>query len=515
MEKRDDLRSRRFFSAFAAFAAAAFFAFTNFTASAAEPPKGTFEIELRMVPFDQPTITVDKLERNKPVINPVSTPAGIEMRQVGVDVVCWSRNVLLDDKPLFERYHDGKYIDRLPVARAALKPGDHTLWPGKHIFNVTTNGAVTTKDAELLVEGSVVRLKAYPVTVRAYRANPDETDLPMSMRTAPLPNLTLRDATDAAKAAGRTPDKSFELLPLFEKFAPLTIWLPANADAQGYLLHPLGQTFHLGAAGIQPGAGGGAVVAGLNVKNGAIDVPVYGFPVEGDVGSKAIVTAVEQYAWHPHEAGQRKLTTWYPRAQPYEFKVAEVGPAILVDGDLSKFPVKALRVATGDRVKGAQRGLIAELPGRHWEPGQPLRATLRVIDPWPIVEADRAARAATNAFNTAKTAFANLTGKLTQATNTWKSATNNVAAKQKALDNAKAKDPDAVPPEFQTALDDARTKVTESANSTRKFPPRKTNSNQPPQPSRRPARKSPRSRTSTPLRRGSRSRVCDARARAN
>ena len=121
MEKRDDLRSRRFFSAFAAFAAAAFFAFTNFTASAAEPPKGTFEIELRMVPFDQPTITVDKLERNKPVINPVSTPAGIEMRQVGVDVVCWSRNVLLDDKPLFERYHDGKYIDRLPVARIALE----------------------------------------------------------------------------------------------------------------------------------------------------------------------------------------------------------------------------------------------------------------------------------------------------------------------------------------------------------------------------------------------------------
>lgn len=432
------------------------------SARSAEIPKGSFEIELRLVPFNQPDTTVDKLERRRPIINPVSTPTGIEMRQVGVEVVCWARNVLLDDKPFFERFHDGKYIDRLPIARAVLKPGDHVLWPGKHVFNVATNGALSTKDPELLVADGVVRIKAYPVSVRAYRANPDESDLPMSMRVAALPNLTLRDADDALKGMGKGADKSRELLPVYEKFAPLTIWLPADTDTQGYVLHPLGQTFHLGAAGVQAGAGGGAAIAGLNVKESVIEVPVYGFPVEGEPGSKAIVPGVEQYTWAGHEAGARKLTTWYPRKQPYEFKVAEVGPAILVDGDLSKFPIKSFRVATGDRVKGAQRGLVAELTGRHWEPGQPVRASVRVIDPWPIVEADRAARAATNAFKAAQAALGALNSKLTQGTNAWKSATNSVGAKLKALDAAKAKDPDVVTTDLQKDIDDARAKVTDA-----------------------------------------------------
>ena len=49
----------------------------------------------------------------------------IEMRQVGVDVVCWSRNVLLDDKPLFElKYKADKSSLRLP-------PDDQEAWKFK------------------------------------------------------------------------------------------------------------------------------------------------------------------------------------------------------------------------------------------------------------------------------------------------------------------------------------------------------------------------------------------------
>ncbi|MBM4041798.1 MAG: hypothetical protein FJ290_25145, partial [Planctomycetes bacterium] len=209
---------------------------------------GTIEVELRLVVHDQPDATVDQRERERPLTDIVATAEGVEARKIGLDLACWARNVLLDGQPVFERYHDGKYIGRRPVARKALPPGDHTLWPGNHVFTVAKDGTLSTQDPELLVEGQVVRVKCYPLTIRAYRANPDEGELPMSMRVTPLPDLTVREATDHEAAfevrasarpgevrpEGRTPSKARELLPVFDKFAPLTLWLPANKAGKGY-----------------------------------------------------------------------------------------------------------------------------------------------------------------------------------------------------------------------------------------------------------------------------------------
>ena len=93
-------------------------------------------VVLHLVPYDRPEIDVDKLEKSRPLTNPVSTPQGMVMKQVGVEVVAWARNVLLDEKPIFESYLDGKYVGRAPVADADLKPGEHVIWPGNHKFTV-------------------------------------------------------------------------------------------------------------------------------------------------------------------------------------------------------------------------------------------------------------------------------------------------------------------------------------------------------------------------------------------
>ena len=339
---------------------------------------GAVEVELRLVAGDRPDTTLDTLERRRPIVDFVPTEKGVESRQVGLELVCWARNVRLDGQPVFERYHEGKYVGRLPVARARLAPGTHTVWPGDHVFELSREGVVSTADPELLVDGRVVRVKCYPVTLRAYRANPAEGDLPMSMRLAPLPHLTVREAADHERAAASAEKgkrvEPRELLPEFGKFAPLTIWLPANAAGKGYLVHPLGVTLHLGGRGVRA-----AGAEGLRVGANEIAVPLFGYPVAGCVGAKLVVAGVEQFHWGGHDKGREFLTNWCPRRKPYELRVADDGPSIQVDGALRDLPVKRLAVDIPDPASTAQRVLLAEMATRHLKPGDTLRARVRVV----------------------------------------------------------------------------------------------------------------------------------------
>lgn len=362
--------------------------------TAVRNPQVPVEVELRLVPHDRPDMTVDKLERERPITNIVPTERGMETVKVGLDLVCWARNVLLDGEPVFERYHERKYIGRVPVAKAALKPGNHTIWPGNHVFTVDNEGKVATADPELAVEGQVVRIRCYPVTVRAFRANPDEGGLPRTLRVTPLPDLTLREAGDHEKSESESESerggekkkrgggtgKARELLPVFDRFAPLTIWLPGNRAGKGYLVHPLGLTFHLGAEGIDPGAGGGQSVEGLRVEKSVIEVPLFGFPVEGPVGGKLVVPGVEQFVWGSHDAGRRFLTNWYPRQQPYRIQISEDGPILDVAGDLRALPLKSLRMDVPDKASGVPRVVVVESATRHLSPGANLDARIRAAD---------------------------------------------------------------------------------------------------------------------------------------
>ena len=344
------------------------------------------EIEFRLVPYDRPDITVDSLEKREPILNPVQTARGVEVETIGVHIVCWARNILLDGQPLFERYHEGKYIDRIPRARQVLKPGRHVLWPGDHAFTLGPDGTLTSESPDLIVEDKLVRIKAYPVTIRALLSNPADTDLPPSMREAPLPDLTLREAgemqSEGAEGNGRREGgKAHELLPVFEKFAPLTIWLPAHHVGRGYQLHPVGVSFQLGAGGIVAGAGGGlAPMPAVRVTPWEIAIPLYTYPITGDRDSSVVVTGVEKIQWEELDAGTTKFAHWYPRHQGYELSLSVTGPVFTVDGNLASLPVKAMRVDIPDPTLGIQRGLLAELPTRHFKPGDTTMVRLQAID---------------------------------------------------------------------------------------------------------------------------------------
>ena len=333
-------------------------------------------VELQLVPFDDPGKTVDKLEKERPIVNPISTPNGVEMKQIGVDYTGWARNVLLDGKPVFERYYEGKYIDRLPVAKADLKPGDHTIWPGNHVFTVGKDNAISTKSPELEIAGDVVKIKCYPVTLSAYVGNPAE-EVPVTMRTAPLPNLTIRDAADADTEKPRellaAEAKSGEKL----QFAPLTLWLPANTAGDGYIVHPLGLRFHLDAGGVKPAE----KIPGLEVKGHVVDVPVFQYPVVGNpetINAKLVVAGVESLDWRYDADGETQQLTLYPRQKPFDLLVAKPGPALPVTH--AGFPFKAFRVAVLDPGMGSQQLIATELAARHVEPGGKLAARVRGID---------------------------------------------------------------------------------------------------------------------------------------
>ena len=336
-------------------------------------------VELQLVPFDDPGKTVDKLVKERPIVNPISTPNGVEMKQIGVDYTGWARNVLLDGQPVFERYYEGKYIDRLPVAKADLKPGDHTIWPGNHVFTVGKDGTITTKSPELEITGDVVKIKCYPVTLGAYVGNPAE-EVPVTMRTAPLPNLTIRDAADAEAEKPRellaAEAKSGEKL----QFAPLTLWLPANTAGDGYIVHPLGLRFHLDAGGVKPVE----EIPGLEVKGNVVDVPVYQYPVVGNpetINAKLVVAGVGRLDWRYDADGETQQLTLYPRQKPFELLVAKPGPALQVTH--AGFPFKAFRVAVLDPGLGSQQLIATELAARQVEPGGKLAARVRGIDSTP------------------------------------------------------------------------------------------------------------------------------------
>ena len=394
-------------------------------------------VELRLVPHDQPDLTVDKLEKQRPITNPISTARGVEMKKIGVDYTGWARNVLLDGQPVFERYYQGKYIDRLPVARPDLKPGDHTLWPGNHVFTVAADGSVTSKSPELVVAGGVVKLKCYPVTLRAYLANPDEADLPMTMRITPLPNLTLRDSGNAEKTAPKRPndkDTALELLPVFDKFAPLTLWLPANADGKGYLVHPVGLTFHLGATGVTAGAGGGQTIDGLRVQANLIEVPLLGFPITGDAGSKAVITGVEQHVW---QGGGVQQLVLYPRRDPFEFLITKPGPSLPLTA--TTLPFKALRVDIPDPALGAQRAVVVEMAGRHFAPGATVSARVRALDATPAHTANQVENKARAAAAAAARSLQLAQAKTAQAEQAFKAAQTKEATAARAIEPVKFK----------------------------------------------------------------------------
>ena len=78
-------------------------------------PLHAAQVELQLVVHDQPGTTVDKLERSQVITRPVATAKGVEMKVLGVDVVCWAsgRPVAIASKPAAS----ARPIPRIPIRR--------------------------------------------------------------------------------------------------------------------------------------------------------------------------------------------------------------------------------------------------------------------------------------------------------------------------------------------------------------------------------------------------------------
>ena len=449
-----------------------------FASSTARAAQALPQVELQLVVHDKPDTTVDKMERQHPIATPVSTGHGVEMKTVGLDLSCWARNIRLDDKSIFERYFEGKYVDRLPIARAELAPGDHTIWPGKHVFTVNKDGTISTKSEYLIVDKNVVRIKCYPVTVRAFIANPEEGDAPLAMRIAPLPNMTIREAGNSEQNAASKDKKNPELRELLpygdafkatDKFAPLTLWLPANSAEKGYVLYPSGLTFHLGADGVAGGAGNGQTVSGIRIDKFLIEVPLYNYTVTGADGCKLVIPSLEELSWRRDD--NEKKAGMYPRAEPYELKLAEMGASLFIDGNFSTLPFKSIAVDGGDPIIGGQRCVVAELSSRHLKPGAELKARVRALDTRNGSAAHKMKIAARAKLDDASRAAAAAQNTAAQAENAFKTAQAAAAKAQKAAEADAASEPlqaaaaaaKAQVELAQKALDDAKEKATGAA----------------------------------------------------
>ncbi len=340
-----------------------------------------FQVEIRMAPYDDQSATVEDRSWDRPKYAPVNTPHGVELKVVGRDFGSWARNVRIDDEPVFERYHDGRYVGRAPRARRDLGAGTHTIWPGDHSFTIADDGAISSDDPTLKVDGDTITILAWPVTIKALLANSSEGPLPDAMRLAPIPNLAVRDSTeqerdDAAVAAwlaegsngGRPHGSAKELLPAFGDFAPLTIWLPANTSGNGYRLHPIGQSFSLSPDGIAfTYAEGETAVEGIELDDFEISIPLYRFPVRGDPGTRLVTTGVESYNFS--ERVPTGGTSWYPRRHDYEVLAGEHAQPLRVSGDLTASPYKSIAVFNTTSSDGGQRVALVEHSSRHFKPG--------------------------------------------------------------------------------------------------------------------------------------------------
>ncbi|MCX7933906.1 MAG: hypothetical protein N3A66_01445, partial [Planctomycetota bacterium] len=378
------------------------------------------EIEIRFVPYDKPDSALEALERQESVFTPVQTPRGTEIHKIGMAVVAWCRGITLDGEPLFERYVDGKYAGRLPRARRQVARGRHVIWPGDHAFTVSDQGKIAVESADLAVaEDGALLLKAYPVTIRGLLYSPEANDLPPAMRLAPLPRLTVRESSEVAaderaaaeaRKAGKSPPaaRARDLLPLFDDFVPLTLWLPANRLGKGYALYPQGITFHLTAEGIAIGAGGGAPPpAGVRVEKNAITLPLFSYPCRGSAGAALVVEEVQKLEFPGYLADSSVGLRLYPRQRDYTLRVADHGPAMIIAGDLLAMPYKAAYVEKGQRPW--QRGILAEMAQRHFQPGETAALKLQAVDPGPFPKDDAATAPSVNLLENAP-AFARLQG---------------------------------------------------------------------------------------------------------
>jgi len=395
-------------------------------------PADAAEYELRLAPYDDLNATVAQRVNQQTTWTQYFYTLSESQREGYIGpYACWARNVLVDGKKTFEIYERGNFIARFPVVTIPLAPGKHTIWPGDHVFTIAKDGTVKSDDPDLVISTDnktkggvkhVIKIKCYPVTIRAKDADPMAPEPSELIEEIILPDLTIREAADndrvqaAHKAAiakaieegkikkgTRTsqfpPPPATELLPQINRFRFLIAWLPANTVGKGYAIYPLSHTFHLGAKGIISGAGkGGEKVKSWKTKGYEITIPSVRIPIVAKPGTQVLITDLQALRFPLRNTMyERKgilrhgTATPYTRPEPWEIRTTPAGPSLLLNGNLSDLPNKQMLVDWHSPKQLYDRVLLVETETRHMKVGQVFRARVRGLDP---AEGDAAAQAA-------------------------------------------------------------------------------------------------------------------------
>jgi outer membrane protein assembly factor BamB len=370
------------------------------------------DYEFRFVPADDPDgdiaqrVQTDSLEY---LLYPYQLTEGQRESYFGPRDA-WVLNMMLDGKPLFEVYTaKGNVLARLPIARRdTLKTGKHVIWPGDHQFTIAEDGSVSSDDPEFLIskeqvkneetgepfDRHVIKLRAYQLKISAKNADEAAPKPREYIEEIPLPNMTLRDATQQEQVEFGN-GKVRELIPNPGRSLFLRCWVPAVTNGQGYRLFPFPHTFLVTPEGVKPGEG--PAVPGWYAEGHDVTIPITRVLAQGPEESQMLISGMQIISFSKNS--KEDHANLYNRKEPYEFRVSNKGPSLFFDGDLSILPNKLLRVDWSGPEQLHQRGALFEAETRHLRPGQGLATRIRAFDTQP---ANLASAAATNAINKIK-----------------------------------------------------------------------------------------------------------------
>jgi len=358
--------------------------------------EATFPVTLRLVKAEKPDETVDV-----GAFRPEQLP---EDGKESVAAVVWPKNIRLDGEPAFEIYYKGSLVQRASKVRHKLAPGTHVIWPGDHTFQVAADGTLTTGDPELIIDGSTVSIKCYPVTLAAYAVNSPESSMVLDLRLLATDVLSIgmllnKEAVDKKTGQKGLVEEFVDFVPFYHLYRPLTIYLPA-AGGQGAPYHVRPGKFSLV---VKPD---GLELAGeahgdIRIVAHKLYVPFHSYHVVGRTlpsrSCQAVIPSGGSFGVGPNAGellpagsvgqgilGNTEEVSLTYSSEPHRFmagsKEKPADHAIEVEGSLAKFPEKVFSYENTSPGNEEPRTLVVERTSEPLKLGTPTAIRVQWLD---------------------------------------------------------------------------------------------------------------------------------------
>jgi len=327
--------------------------------------------------FEKQTLVSD-LEDLQPVVRTIFDEKGTKTVTLGERATLWVRNASVDGKFTFERYHQGKYINRsadLEIEKVQLGVGEHVIEPGRHKFTLTPDWKLTSEDPEIRIEGNTLLLRMHKVEIMAVdgaKVGPPEYRL-----VAAKLGLLAAKPDDPIDPANLPDPKTLpNMLSHARDFYPLAVYLPSNCVGQGYVLYPSWQAFHLTPDGkIDFKAAGLPKVPGIEAAGLRVIIPYRTF--RGKISTKIRLQA------GVGAVPLAKEMKFGPTLEKIAFRAGVDEPGedffLPVDTDFSKHPFKFFLADNTTKDPYAVRLMALEWDRRVYEKGETVSVALRLL----------------------------------------------------------------------------------------------------------------------------------------